>query len=176
MIHPDLLKAVVDTLDSHRYLSHEDFILAEYENHEKEPCLSIKYRYQSNLFFNFSLLTEETRRPQHGGIEVYRFGCTIRPGRETVEEERSIEERSGLIQELQDGCDCHRPASRCLRLRQIQITREFAIRGTLCDLALKRLQRAIRRQMRVTASRDGAGDEAATEIEEPGQEAGLSQE
>jgi len=102
MIHPDLLKAVVDTLDSHRYLSHEDFILAEYENHEKESCLSIKYRYQSNLFFNFSLLSKEPRLSQHEGIEAYQFGCTIRPGRETVEEERNVEERSGLIQELQD--------------------------------------------------------------------------
>jgi len=102
MVHADLLKAVVDTLDSHRYLSHEDFILAEYKNHEKEPCLSIKYRYQSNLFFKFSFLTKEPRRPQHEGIEAYRFGCTIRPGREAVEEELSVEERSGLIQELQD--------------------------------------------------------------------------
>lgn len=93
MIRPDLLKAVIAALDSHRrYFSQEDFVVAEYESNQKQPCLSVQYRYDPGLFFNFHIPTQRTRRSRDEGTEAYRFNGTLRPGRESVEEVISAED------------------------------------------------------------------------------------
>ncbi len=80
MIRPDLLKAIFEALQSHRYLSQEDFTVQEYANREKQPCLGIEYRYDTNLFFRFSIPIQRTRKSRDDGSEAYRFEIE-RPGR-----------------------------------------------------------------------------------------------
>ena len=100
MIRPDLMKAVLVALESHRYLAPEDFAVTEYSNREGNPCLAVQYRYDKNLSFKFSIPTQKTRKSRDESGETYRFHCTMRPGREAVEEALFADERDGLLSEL----------------------------------------------------------------------------
>jgi hypothetical protein len=102
MIRPDLLRAVFTALESHRYLSIEDFVVEEFAIKDKQPCLRVKYRYDPSLFFNSLIPAQKSRKSADDGHETYRFSCTMRPGRESVEETLAAHERTGLISEIKE--------------------------------------------------------------------------
>lgn len=100
MIRSDLLRAVLEGLESHRYLAREDFAVSEYANREGQPCLKVTYRYDDDVLFKFHIPHQKTRRSRDDGFEAYRFNCTMRPGKEAIEETLLAEERDGLLAEL----------------------------------------------------------------------------
>ena len=99
MVRSALLKAIYDVLMAHPYLALEDFIIEEYSNNKKEPCLKIAYRYNPKLHFNF-LIPKAQSKISESSWERYWFNCTMSPGRESAEETLNAEERSGLLKEI----------------------------------------------------------------------------
>jgi hypothetical protein len=99
MIRPDLIKAVSEALSSHQYLALEDFVVSEYANKEGDPCLLIEYRVDKKLLFKFHVPTKRTSTGEFGS-DAYRFHCTMRPGREAMQESLFADERSGLLSEI----------------------------------------------------------------------------
>ena len=97
MVRPDLLKDVLEALESHGYVSREDFIVREFKNSAGNPALEIEYRYDATLWFRFGIPTKRTT-----DASVYRFHCTVRPGYESVEESFGAESRTGLKSELRE--------------------------------------------------------------------------
>ena len=95
MVRPDLLRDVSVALESHEYLSREDFIVREFTSRAGDQGLGIEYRYDAQLWFRFSIPTKRTT-----GADVYRFSCTVRPGYESVEESLGADSRTGLASEL----------------------------------------------------------------------------
>ena len=96
MIRPALLKAISVALQSHRYLSQEDFITQEFEGLARIPNFEIQYRYDTTLFFRFKIPT--TRTDKDESI----FSVTVRPGQESIEESLSIKSRHRLTSELEE--------------------------------------------------------------------------
>lgn len=96
MVRPDLLKDVLQSLDSHQYLSREDFIVQEFENRRGDPAIKIEYRYGADLVFRFGIPTQRTND------DVYRFDCFVRPGYEAVEESLGANSRTALKSELRE--------------------------------------------------------------------------
>ncbi|WP_437712343.1 hypothetical protein WMF45_42870 [Sorangium sp. So ce448] len=98
MIRATLLKVVHDVLESHPFFATEDFVVREFANQSKEPCVSIKYRYDDSFFFSFHVPKTKTKSGDYSGS--YMFSCTANPGRESAVETFTAEERSGLIAEI----------------------------------------------------------------------------
>lgn len=99
MIRPALLKAISAALQSHSYLSQEDFITREFKNRVGNPAIEIKYRYNTTLFFRFGIPTTRTDNDE------YIFHVTVQPGHESIEESLSTKSRSGLTSELREWLD-----------------------------------------------------------------------
>ena len=96
MIRPALLKAISVALQSHRYLSQEDFITQEFEDLARRPAFEIQYRYDTTLFFRFKIPTTRTDKDES------MFSVTVRPGQESIEESLSIKSRHRLTSELEE--------------------------------------------------------------------------
>ena len=96
MIRPTLLKAISVALQSHPYLSQEDFITREFKNRAESPAIEIKYRYNTTLFFKFVIPTKRTDNDE------YIFHVTVQPGHESIEESLSTKSRNGLTSELRE--------------------------------------------------------------------------
>ena len=96
MIRPALLRDISVALQSHSYLSQEDFITQEFANRARNPAIEIKYRYDTTLFFRFGIPTTRTNNDE------YIFSVTVRPGHESIEESLSTKSRSELTSELRE--------------------------------------------------------------------------
>ena len=94
MIRPSLLSDISVSLQSHTYLSQEDFITSETKTPIGGPAVEIKYRYDATLFFRFTIPTKRT--DSH-----YIFNFTVRPGYESIEESLIVRGRDGLTDELE---------------------------------------------------------------------------
>ena len=72
MIRPALLKAISAALQSHSYLSQEDFITREFKNPAGRLAIEIKYRYNTTLFSRFVIPTTRTDSEEYifGSIRV----------------------------------------------------------------------------------------------------------
>lgn len=103
MIRNALMKSVLNILESHPYLAVEDFIVQEYENKEQSSCLSLKYRYDSSLHFNF-LIPQIKRKLKNDDYSDphYWFNCSMSPGRESATETINAQERTGVLSEIQE--------------------------------------------------------------------------
>ncbi len=99
MIRPALLKAISAALQSHSYLSQEDFITREFKNRAGRPAIEIKYRYNTTLFFRFVIPTTRTDNDE------YIFHVTVQPGHESIEESLSTKSRYELTSELREWLD-----------------------------------------------------------------------
>lgn len=95
MIRASLLKDVCEKLAEHSILSPEDFMLMEYKNKDGEPCLSIQYRYNTDLYYKFHIPTKKS-----GEYSQFLFNSTFAPGRESATETVSATERKGLLTEV----------------------------------------------------------------------------
>ena len=100
MIRPDLLKDVLNYLQSHQYLSQEDFIIHEFEEHTGEPAVKIEYRYDGTLSLTFTIPAQRAR-----DSGSYEFDCVVRPGYESVEESLRANGRGKLMSELRKWLD-----------------------------------------------------------------------
>lgn len=102
MIRSALMKSVLDVLASHPYLAVEDFVVEEYQNKDKAPCLSLRYRYDQSLHFNF-LIPHSQRKLKNDDYDLYYwFNCTLSPGRESATETINAKERTGVLAEIKD--------------------------------------------------------------------------
>lgn len=99
MIRAALMKQVFDAISSHRYLMLDDFVIEEYTSTNEQTCLRARYRYDENWRFLFSIPDSKTTR---AGDTNYIFSCTMRPGRESIEETIQARERSGLLKEIRE--------------------------------------------------------------------------
>ena len=99
MIRPALLRDISVALQSHSYLSQEDFITLEFTAKAGNPAGEIKYRYDTTLFFRFGIPTTKTDN------DNYRFPFTVRPGYESIEESLTASGRNGLTSELRKWLD-----------------------------------------------------------------------
>ena len=96
MIRPTLLRDISFALQSHPYLSQEDFITQESESRAGTPAIEIKYRYDTTLFFKFGIPTKRN------GDDEYIFSVSVRPGHESIEESLSTRSRQELTTELRE--------------------------------------------------------------------------
>ena len=96
MIRPALLRDISVALQSHSYLSQEDFILQEFESQAGSPAIRIQCRYDTTLFFRFGIPTKRTDNDE------YIFHVSVRPGHESIEESLSTRSRHELISELRE--------------------------------------------------------------------------
>ena len=96
MIRPALLRDISVALQSHRYLSQEDFITQEVANLAGRPAIKIQYRYDTTLFFRFDIPTKRTDKDE------YIFDVTVRPGHESIEESLNTRSRHRLTSELEE--------------------------------------------------------------------------
>ena len=101
MIRSSLMKSIFEVLNTHPYLTLEDFKITEYTNNKTEPCLSIVYRYNTIWQFRFHIPNLK-KKIQDGSWERYWFNWTINPGHEAAEETLSAEERQGLLREISE--------------------------------------------------------------------------
>ena len=95
MIRPDLLKNILESLQSHQYLSHEDFIIQEFEGLYGNPGLKIEYRYDETLFLSFTIPTQKDK-----DSGSYEFALDVRPGYESIEESLRANGRRALMSEV----------------------------------------------------------------------------
>ena len=96
MIRPALLKDISVALQSHPYLSQEDFITQEFKSKAGSPAIEIQYRYDTTLFFRFGIPTKRTDNGE------YVFSVSVRPGYESIEESLSTRSRHALTSELEE--------------------------------------------------------------------------
>ena len=96
MIRPALLRAISVALQSHRYLSQEDFITQESTNLLGTLVFEIQYRYDTTLFFKFDIPTTRTDKGE------YMFSVTVQPGHESIKESLSARSRHELTSELRE--------------------------------------------------------------------------
>jgi hypothetical protein len=68
----------------------EHFRINEFASKKQEPCLSIRYRPNSKFFFNFHIPKEKSKTSEMSYAR-YLYGCSMSPGRESVEEDDTME-------------------------------------------------------------------------------------